>query len=55
MAGMGTGFSLKIGEKLEKIVSSRPPAKAYRLEKVDETVKETPLNPTYLGNLPENS
>jgi hypothetical protein len=28
---------------LEKIVSSRPHAKAYRLEKVGETVKESPL------------
>jgi dipeptidase E len=38
-----------IEDKLEKIVSSRPHAKAYRLEKVGETVKETPLQPTYLG------
>jgi dipeptidase E len=43
-----------IGEKLEKIVSSRPQSKAYRLEKIDGTVKETPLEPTYLGNSPGN-
>jgi hypothetical protein len=28
----------------EKIVSSRPQAKAYRLEKIDEIVKETVLS-----------
>jgi peptidase E len=44
--GVGLHF---IGDKLEKIVSSRPHAKAYRLEKIGETVKETPLEPTYLG------
>jgi dipeptidase E len=43
--GVGLHF---IGDKLEKIVSSRPHAKAYRLEKVGKTVKETPLQPTYL-------
>ncbi|HEY9822052.1 MAG TPA: peptidase E [Candidatus Sericytochromatia bacterium] len=37
-----------LGTQLEKIVSSRPHAKAYRLEKVGETVKESPLEPTYL-------
>ena len=32
-----------LGTQLEKIISSRPHAKAYRLEKVGETVKESPL------------
>ncbi|KAB8319804.1 peptidase E [Tolypothrix campylonemoides VB511288] len=45
--GVGLHF---IGDTLEKIVSSRPHAKAYRLERIDETVKETVLEPTYLGN-----
>jgi peptidase E len=40
-----------LGTRLEKIVSSRPHAKAYRLEKVGETVKENPLKPTYLGEI----
>ena len=34
---------------LEKIVSSRPQAKAYRLEKIDDRVRETPLETIYLG------
>ena len=38
-----------VGERLEKIVSSRPHAKAYRVEKLDETVTETVLEPFYLG------
>jgi len=38
-----------IGDRLEKIVSSRPNAKAYRLEKISEKVRETPLEPIYLG------
>ena len=40
-----------LGTRLEKIVSSRPHAKAYRLEKVGEAVKENPLEPTYLGEI----
>lgn len=44
--GVGLHF---IGDKLEKIVSSRPHAKAYRVEKIGETVKETALEPIYLG------
>lgn len=44
--GVGLHF---IGDKLEKIVSSRPHAKAYQLEKIGETVKESTLEPTYLG------
>ncbi len=31
-----------------KIVSSRPQVSAYRLEKINEIVKETLLEPTYL-------
>ncbi|MEH1835590.1 MAG: peptidase E [Nostoc sp.] len=38
-----------VGEQLEKVVSSRPQPKAYSLERVDETVKETILEPIYLG------
>lgn len=38
-----------IADKLEKIVSSRQNAKAYRLEKIGDTVTETRLEPTYLG------
>ena len=44
-----------LGTQLEKIVSSRPHAKAYRLEKVGETVKESPLDPTYLEHNSEMS
>jgi dipeptidase E len=39
-----------IGDRLARIVSSRPQAKAYRLEKVGNIVKETALKPIYLGN-----
>lgn len=46
------GVSLHfIGENLERVVSSRPHAKAYKLEKIGETVRETIIEPTYLGNL----
>ncbi|MEH1902046.1 MAG: peptidase E [Nostoc sp.] len=38
-----------VGEELEKVVSSRPQPKAYSLERVDQTVKETILEPIYLG------
>lgn len=44
--GIGLHF---VGNRLEKIVSSRLNAKAYRVEKIGETVKETPLQATYLG------
>ncbi|MCC5668874.1 peptidase E [Nostoc sp. CHAB 5784] len=49
--GVGLHF---VGDRLEKIVSSRPNAKAYRVEKIGETVKETLLQPTYLGDLSED-
>lgn len=39
-----------IGSCLEKIVSSRPEAKAYYLEKKNGKVIENPLNSQYLGN-----
>lgn len=39
-----------IGDRLKKIVSSRPEAKAYYLEKKNGQVIENPLNPQYLGN-----
>jgi peptidase E len=38
------------GERLERIVSSRPSAKAYRLEKTADGFTETPLDPEYLGD-----
>lgn len=44
--GVGLHF---VGDRLEKIVSSRPNAKAYQLKKLDKTVEEIPLTPTYLG------
>lgn len=37
-----------VGDQLSAIVSSRPTAKAYRVEKVGDSVKETPLQPRYL-------
>ena len=43
--GIGLHF---VGDRLAKIVSSRPNAKAYWLKKSGETVEETPLIPTYL-------
>jgi peptidase E len=46
------GVALHFWEtRLERIVTSRPHAKAYRLEKVGETVKESPLEPAYLGDM----
>ena len=45
--GVGLHF---VGERLEKIISSRPYAKAYRLERRAEAVVETTLEPTYLGS-----
>ncbi|WP_445638154.1 putative peptidase YgaJ [Nostoc sp. DSM 114161] len=44
--GVGLHF---VGDRLQKIVSSRLNAKAYRVEKIGETVKENPLESTYLG------
>ena len=44
--GVGLHF---VGDRLEKIVSPRPNAKAYQLKKLDKTVEEIPLTPTYLG------
>lgn len=44
----GVGLHL-IGEQLEKIVSSRPHAKAYRVERRGEIVTEITLELTYLG------
>jgi dipeptidase E len=38
-----------VNDRLEKIVSSRPNAKAYRVEKCGDSVEETTLHPTYLG------
>lgn len=44
--GVGLHF---INRTLAKIVSSRPHAKAYRVERQNEGVQETVLEPTYLG------
>jgi peptidase E len=38
------------GERLERIVSSRPQARAYRLEKSADGFEETPLPSHYLGS-----
>jgi dipeptidase E len=44
--GVGLHF---VDDQLTAIVSSRPDAKAYRIEKIEGTVRETPLQPNYLG------
>ena len=46
--GVGLHFS---GTCLERIVSSRPRAQAYRVERVGDAAEETPLATTYLGEL----
>ena len=38
-----------VGDRLERLVSSRPAARVYRVERQGETVAETPLVPRYLG------
>lgn len=38
-----------VGEELREVVSSRPQARAYRVELVDGEVRETPLPTRYLG------
>ena len=45
--GVGLHF---INETLAKVVSSRPQAKAYRVERQDGIVQETVLEPIYLGD-----
>lgn len=45
--GVGLHF---INETLARIVSSRPSAKAYRVERQNNTVQETLLEPIYLGS-----
>ncbi|MDZ8264093.1 peptidase E [Nostoc sp. ChiQUE01b] len=45
--GVGLHF---VNHRLEKIVSSRADAKAYRVEKCGDSVEETVLHPIYLGN-----
>jgi dipeptidase E len=37
------------GEELQRVVTSRPHAKAYRVEPIDDEVLETPLEASYLG------
>jgi peptidase E len=37
------------GEELATVVSSRPAARAFRVEPIDDEVVETPLAVTYLG------
>jgi peptidase E len=39
-----------IGDRLNKIVSSRPTARAYFVENQNGKAEETLLNPEYLGN-----
>jgi len=39
-----------IDDRLNAIVSSRPTANAYRVEKTGDSVKETVLQPRYLGD-----
>ena len=46
--GVGLHF---IGDRLEKVVSSRPEAKAYHLEKKGGEIVKNPLKTLYLGNL----
>jgi hypothetical protein len=38
-----------VGEELAGVVSSRPHARAFRVEPVGSDVIETPLDVTYLG------
>lgn len=38
-----------VGTRLARIISSRPHARAYRLERLNDKVEETPLVPVYLG------
>ena len=45
--GVGLHF---IDDRLNAIVSSRPTANAYRVEKTGDSVKETVLQPRYLGD-----
>lgn len=49
-----TGAALVFyGTRLDRVVTSRPHARAYRVEPVDDTVRETLLDPiTYLGTEP---
>jgi peptidase E len=43
--GAGLHF---VDEKLERVVSARPNARAYRVERIGDGVRETPLEPTAL-------
>ena len=38
-----------VGRRLERVVSSRPQARAYRVERRDDAIGETPLVPDFLG------
>jgi dipeptidase E len=40
-----------IGDRLERVVTSRPNARAYRLTRSRAEVKETPLSAIYLGTM----
>ncbi len=44
--GVGLHF---INDRLSETVSSRPTARAYRVEKIGDSVNETALQPRYLG------
>ncbi len=43
-----------VGRELSRVVSSRPGARAYRVEPLDGEVVETPLAASYLGDMPRN-
>ncbi len=45
--GVGLHF---INDSLANVISSRPMAKAYRVEKQGDKIRETTLEPRYLGN-----
>ena len=42
-----------VGEDLNRVVLSRPEARAYRVEAVGDEVVELPLEATYLGERPK--
>ena len=60
LAGMPGGFAAEdgaalhfVGEDLNRVVLSRPEARAYRVEAVGDEVVELPLEATYLGERPK--
>jgi peptidase E len=58
-AGMRAGFAAEDGvalhfrdTRLERVVSSRPEGRAYRVEPIEGRIVEAPLQTTYLGRKP---